>query len=275
MPATDSIRSLPHAIFRGPRRPPFGDFRRPRPQPPPPPPAPTTLLGRPGRSPLAGRGNRLRAPPPPAATKSTPVTNRSSSRAIRTSPSCSGCRWQELIEEAPQGEPHRLCRHQAAGPHLPHPQGAGEAQRPDVRRRHAGGAARRLRLPPQPRLSLSFLPGRHLRVAQPDPPLRPEDRGHGLRPDPSAQGERAVLRPVARRGDQLRGPEPVGLAGALRRSDAAAPRRADPHGDHGRGSRHAGGRPDRAHRLRPAGADRQPAAGRQDDPHAEDGQGRA
>ena len=39
--------------------------------------------------------------------------------------------------------------------------------------------------------------------------------------------------------------------------------------------RDAGGRPDRAHRLRAAGPDRQSAAGRQDDPHAEDGQGRA
>ena len=39
-------------------------------------------------------------------------------------------------------------------------------------------------------------------------------------------------------------------------------------------NRHARGRHDRAHRLRAAGIDRQPAAGRQDDPHAEDGQGR-
>ena len=97
----------------------------------------------------------------------------------------------------------------------------------------------------------------------------------GFRPDPPAQGKRALLRPAARRGDQLPGPEPAGRQGLLRRTDAAAPRRADPHGDHARRGRDAGGRPDRAHRLRPAGADRQPAAGRQDDPHAEDGQGRA
>ena len=38
---------------------------------------------------------------------------------------------------------------------------------------------------------------------------------------------------------------------------------------------HARGRSDRADRLRPARLDRQPAAGRQDDPAAEDGQGRA
>ena len=112
----------------------------------------------------------------------------------------------------PQGKPHRLCRHQEAGPDLQDPQGAGEAQRPDVRRGDAGGAARRLRLPPQPRLPLSLLPGRHLRLAQPDPPLRPEDRGHGLRPDPPAQGKRALLRPAAGRGDQLPGPQPADRA---------------------------------------------------------------
>ena len=175
----------------------------------------------------------------------------------------------------PQGKPHRLRRHQEAGPGVPDSQGAGEAQRADVRRGDAGGAARRVRLPPQPRLPLPFLPGRHLRLAQPDSPLRAEDGGHGLRPDPPAQGKRALLRPAAGRGDQLPGPQPADQQGLLRRPHAAAPRRADPHGDHARRSRDARGRPDRAHRLRAAGADRQPAAGRQDDPHAEDGQGGA
>ena len=32
---------------------------------------------------------------------------------------------------------------------------------------------------------------------------------HGLRPDPPAEGKRALLRPAARRGDQLPGPEPA------------------------------------------------------------------
>ena len=175
----------------------------------------------------------------------------------------------------PQGKPHRLRRHQEAGPDLQDSQGAGEAQRADVRRGDAGGPARRLRLPPQPRLSLSLLPRRHLRLAQPDSPLRAEDRGHGFGPDPPAEGERALFRPAARRGDQLPGPQPAGRQDLLRRTDAAAPRHAHPHGNHARRGRDAGGRPDRAHRLRAAGADRQPAAGRQDDPHAEDGQGRA
>ena len=175
----------------------------------------------------------------------------------------------------PQGKPHRLRRHQEARPGVQDSQGAGEAQRADVRRGDAGGAARRLRLPPQSRLPLPFLPGRHLRLAQPDSPLRLEDGGHGFRADPPAQGERAIFRPVAGRGDQLPGPQPAGQQGLLRRPDAAAPRRADPHGDDRRRDRNAGGRHDRAHRLRAARADRQPAAGRQDDPHAEDGQGGA
>ena len=41
---------------------------------------------------------------------------------------------------------------------------------------------------------------------EPDPPLRPAHRRHRLRPDPAAQGERALLRPAQGRGDQLRGP---------------------------------------------------------------------
>ena len=47
----------------------------------------------------------------------------------------------------------------------------------------------RLRLPPEPRLQLPPLPRRHLRLAQPDPPVRPQDRRHRRRPDPPAQGE--------------------------------------------------------------------------------------
>ncbi len=42
--------------------------------------------------------------------------------------------------------------------------------------------------------------------------------------------------------------------GLLRRPDAAAPRQADPHGGRAGRDQHAGGRPDRAHRLRPARA---------------------
>ena len=84
----------------------------------------------------------------------------------------------QLIEEARQENLDRSRRHEAARPDLSHPERAGEDERPDVRRGDAGNPARRLRLPPQPRLSLPVLPRRYLRLAQPDSPLRPADRGH-------------------------------------------------------------------------------------------------
>ena len=68
---------------------------------------------------------------------------------------------------------HRVHRPEEAGPDLQDPQGTGQAERPDVRRGDARSPARRLRLPAQPRLQLPPLPRRHLRLAEPDPPLRP------------------------------------------------------------------------------------------------------
>ena len=50
-----------------------------------------------------------------------------------------------------------------------------------------------------------------------------QDRRDRRRPDPPAQGERALLRPAPRRGDQLRGPRQAQREGRLRRPDAAAP----------------------------------------------------
>ena len=176
----------------------------------------------------------------------------------------------------PQGKPDRLHGHQEAGPDLQDPQGAREAQRADVRRRDAGSPARRLRLPAQPRLPLPVVPGRHLRLAQPDSPLRPAHGGHGVGPDPAAQGKRALLRPAARRGDQLPGSRTC----CRKRSSSTTSRRCTPtsawcwkHAADEVNMRR--GRPDRADRLRPARVDRQPAAGRQDHPAAKDGQGRA
>ena len=122
-------------------------------------------------------------------------------------------------------------RPQEAGPDLQDPQGAGQAERPDVRRGDARNPARRLRVPPQPGLQLPALPGRHLHLAQPDPPVRPAHRGRRRRPDPPAEGERALLRPAARRGDQLPGPGPAHAEGRLRRPDAAAPDQAAQAGD--------------------------------------------
>ncbi len=46
--------------------------------------------------------------------------------------------------------------------------------------------------------------------------------GDGRRPDSSAQRERAVFRPAARRGDQRPGSESAGRARFVRRFDAAA-----------------------------------------------------
>ncbi len=89
----------------------------------------------------------------------------------------------------------------------------------------------RVRLPAQPGLSLPVLSGRHLRVAQPDSPLRSADRLHRLRPDSSAEGKRTLLRAAARGGDQLSGSEPDGGEGLVRRPDAAASGLADRDGD--------------------------------------------
>ena len=65
----------------------------------------------------------------------------------------------------PRGRADRLHRPEKAGPDLQDPQGAGQAERPDVRRGHARSPARRLRLPAQPGLQLPALPRRHLHLA--------------------------------------------------------------------------------------------------------------
>ncbi len=159
----------------------------------------------------------------------------------------------ELIETAEARTGQRHHRAQEAGSDLPDPQGAGEAQRPDVRRGDAGDPARRLRLPPQPRLPLPLLPRRHLRLAEPDPPLRPADRGHRLRADSPAQGERAVLRPAC--GSRRSTTRTRTCCREKVFFDDLTPLHPDErivHGNDARRDRHAGGRPDRADRLRPA-----------------------
>ena len=47
-------------------------------------------------------------------------------------------------------------------------------------------------------------PGRHLRQPEPDPPLQSAHRRFHLRPDPPAEGRRALLRAAQGRRDQLR-----------------------------------------------------------------------
>ena len=62
----------------------------------------------------------------------------------------------------------------------------------------------------QSRLSLPLLPRRYLRLAQPDSPLRTEDRRHRLGTDSPSQRKRTLLCPAARRSDQLSGSQPRG-----------------------------------------------------------------
>ena len=121
------------------------------------------------------------------------------------------------LHEIAKNEGHRgVHRPEEAGPDLQDPQGAHPEERADVRRGRAGDPAGRLRLPAQPGLQLPAQPGRHLRLAQPDPALRPAAGQHRRRADPPAQGVGAVLRPAAGGGDQLRGPRPADREGQLR-----------------------------------------------------------
>ena len=123
---------------------------------------------------------------------------------------------KDLAAVGPQGAGQRLYGAEEAGPHLQDPQRADEDERPDVRRGDAGDPAGRVRLPAQPRLSLSPLPRRYLRQPQPDSPLRPANGSDGCRPDSSAERERTVFRSAACRGDQRPGSEPAGRAGFVR-----------------------------------------------------------
>ena len=166
--------------------------------------------------------------------------------------------------------------HAPPGHDVRHPQDAGRRGRRDHRQRHAGSGAGRLRLSAQPRGQLPPRPRRHLRLAQPDPPLRPahrrQRRGRRARP---ARG-RALLRHDERRADQLRGPGARQDQGRLRQPDAPLPQQAPDHGaarphregPHGPGDRHR-----RPHRQGPALPDRRPAARRQDHHDAERRQG--
>ena len=168
----------------------------------------------------------------------------------------------QLIRTAKQEGVVEYTGPEEAGPDLQDPQGAGQAERPDVRRGDARSPARRVRLPPQPRLQLPPLPRRHLRLAQPDPPVRPQDRRDRRRPDPPAQGERAVLRPAPGRGDQLRRPRQAQREGRLRRPDPAPPARPAQAGDRRRRAEHAGRRHGHPDRQGPARPDRRAARGR-------------
>ena len=136
-----------------------------------------------------------------------------------------------------------------------------EQRRRDHGPGHDRGAAGRLRLPALGRFQLSGRPRRHLRLAQPGPQVRPQDRRHGRRRDPRAQGRRALFQPRPRHPGQFRrsrrGPPPRQFRQpdpALSRREAdPRQRRSDGQGQVGAGDRHhlaAGQGPARADRRR-------------------------
>ena len=108
-----------------------------------------------------------------------------------------------------------------AGADLQDPAGAGRKERADLLRRRARMPARRLRLPARARIQLSARPRRRLRFAFADPPVRSAHRRHRQRPDPAAQGRRAVLRADQSRRDQLRAARGSAQQDLLRQPDAA------------------------------------------------------
>ena len=163
----------------------------------------------------------------------------------------------------------RRDRHAQAGADLPDPEGADRAERVHLLGGRARSAARRLRLPPRPRLQLPARARRHLRLAVADSQVRSADRRHRLGPDPPAQGRGALLRAHQGRGGQLRGAGTGARQAVLREPHAALPAGAHQARNRDRkplGARHG---PDDADRQGPARPDRRAAAHRQDDAAAE------
>ena len=72
-----------------------------------------------------------------------------------------------------------------------------------------------------PGVQLSAGPGRHLRLAVANPQVRSAHRRHRLRPGPSAEGWRALLRADQGRSGQLRRPGSRAQQDFLRQPDAA------------------------------------------------------
>ena len=162
-----------------------------------------------------------------------------------------------------RGTRHRQRQHaEEVRPGLRHPQAAGRDRRADQRRGRARDPAGWLRLPALARRQLCRRPGRHLRLAVADPPLRPAHRRRGAGPGARAQGRRALLRAAARQHDQFRHARGGAASRPFRQPDALLPDpEAEPRG------RRAEGHLDPDHRDRgparqgPAGADRGAAAG--------------
>ncbi len=133
-------------------------------------------------------------------------------------------------ERAPRHRQHDGDRgrepHAQARPHLRDAEEPREEGREHLRRRHARGAARRLRLPA---LAGHVLPRghrRHLHLAVADPPLQPAHRRHDRGRDPHAEGRRALLRAGEGGQGQRRAAGEREEQDPVREPDAALPRRA-------------------------------------------------
>src|SRR4030095_16902783 len=108
-----------------------------------------------------------------------------------------------------------------AGAHLRNPRSANEEEWTHFQRGRAADPARRLRIPALAGLQLPAGTGRHLRFAVADQEVRSADWRYCLRPDPPAEGHRALLRTAPGRGGQLREPRYRQDEDALRQPDAA------------------------------------------------------
>ena len=176
---------------------------------------------------------------------------------------------QKLLDIAEQLNISRRRRPRPqAGRDLRAAQGADPPRRRRRRRRRAGNPARRLRLPARGRGQLPRRPGRHLHLAQPDPPLQPAHRRPPVRPHPLPEGRRALLR-AERSSTRING-EPIeasknkvlfeNLTAAVPAPQVQARARRRQH----RGHHRPHPRPDGAAGQRPARADRVAAESRQD-----------
>ncbi len=107
-------------------------------------------------------------------------------------------------------------------------------------------------------------PGRRLRLAFADPPFRSAHRRHRQRPDPPAQGRRAILRADQGRRDQLRAARGSAQQDLLRQPDAALSAGAVEDGDHQGQLLGPRDGPADSDRQGPARLDRRGASHRQD-----------
>ena len=162
--------------------------------------------------------------------------------------------------------------HAQAGADVRHPQAAGDPGNRHHRRRRRRGSLRRFRISALAGRQLPAGPGRHLRLAVADPPLRTSHRRHHRGSHPQPQGGRTLFRAAQGQYAQLRGSGEVQAQGQLRQSDAAVSGRAVPartRGPDPKGPFCAGHRHRRADRQGPARPDRGAAAHRQDRADAE------